>query len=77
MEEFRSGGLVDYYCCALNAVMASVLVVWVVKAVAAAYGLFALSLAVLYSLSRSETWKRSTEREQQELQEGTKHRVSE
>ena len=51
--------------------MVNVLVAWAAKGVAAAYGLFALGLAILYSLSRSDTWTRSTEREQHELQKGT------
>jgi hypothetical protein len=51
--------------------MVKLLVAWAAKAVAAAYGLFALGLAILYSLSRPDTWRRSTEKEQQELQKGT------
>jgi hypothetical protein len=55
--------------------MVNVLLAWAAKAVAAAYGLFALGLAMLYSLSRPDTWSRSTEREQQELQNGTAARL--
>lgn len=58
---------------ALHEVMVNVLTVWAAKIVAAAYGLFALGLAVLYSLSRSDTWRRSTDQERQELQKGTTH----
>jgi heme A synthase len=58
-------------------VMMNVLVAWAARSVAAAYGLFALGLAMLYSLSRSDTRRRSTEKEQQELQKGTTHRSSE
>jgi hypothetical protein len=47
---------------------------WVVKSVAVAYGLFALGTAILYSLSRVETWKRPTKAELQELQKGTMYR---
>lgn len=60
------------YCfLASREVMVNVLVVWTAKAVAAAYGLFALGLAILYSLSRSDTRRRSTGTEQKELQKGT------
>jgi hypothetical protein len=57
--------------------MVKVLVAWAAKAVAAAYGLFALGLAILYSLSRPDTWRRPTEKEQQELQKGTTDHSSE
>jgi hypothetical protein len=57
--------------------MVHMLVAWAGKAVAAAYGLFALSLAILYSLSRSDTWRRSTEKEQQGLHKGTTHLLPE
>jgi hypothetical protein len=57
--------------------MVKVLVVWAAKVVAAAYGLFALCLVILYSLSRPDTWRRSTEKEQQELEIGTTHHMSE
>lgn len=62
---------------AWDKVMVNVLVAWAVRAVAAAYGLFALGLAILYSLSRPDTWRRSTEKEQQELRKGTTHQLSE
>jgi hypothetical protein len=55
--------------------MANALLAWAAKAVAAAYGFFALGLAMLYSLSRPDTWRRSTEKEQQELQNGTAARL--
>ena len=62
----------SHYChFAFHEIMVNVLVAWAAKGVAAAYGLFALGLAILYSLSRSDTWRKPTEREQQELQKGT------
>lgn len=53
--------------------MVNLLIAWAAKVTAAIYGLFALGLAILYSLSRPDTWRRSTEKEQQELQKGTTH----
>jgi hypothetical protein len=50
--------------------MSHILTVWVVKSVAAAYGFFALGLAILYSLSRADTWRKPTEIERKELQGG-------
>lgn len=61
---------------ALCGIMVNVLVAWTARVVAAVYGLFALGLAISYSLSRSDTWRRSTEREQQEVQKGTTNQLS-
>jgi hypothetical protein len=51
--------------------MANQLTVLAVKAIAAIYGLLALATAILYSLSRSDTWKRTTEDERRALDKGT------
>jgi hypothetical protein len=51
--------------------MANQLTILAVKALAAVYGLLALATAILYSLSRPDTWKRSTENERRTLDTGT------
>jgi hypothetical protein len=51
--------------------MANQLTILAVKAIAALYGLLALATAILYSLSRPDTWKSTTEDERQALDEGT------
>jgi hypothetical protein len=55
--------------------MVKVLLALAARAVAAAYGFFALGLAIVYSLSRSDTWRRSTKKEQEELQKGAPARL--
>jgi hypothetical protein len=52
-------------------VMANQLTILAVKAVAAIYGLLAIAIAILYSLSRPDTWKRSTEDESRAIDKGT------
>lgn len=63
----------DFNRVELMAEMLRSFVVLIVKSVATAYGLFALGLAIVYSLSRSDTWRKSTEGEQEELQRGATH----
>lgn len=50
--------------------MAKLLTILIVKAVAAIYGLLALAVAILYSLSRSDTRRRSTEEERRAFDKG-------
>jgi predicted membrane protein len=51
--------------------MTSSLTILIVKAISIAYGFLALALAVLYSLSRPDTWKRLTKEERHALAQGT------
>jgi hypothetical protein len=51
--------------------MANLLVILAVKAIAAVYGLLALAVAILYSLTRPDIWKRSTEDERRAIDKGT------
>jgi hypothetical protein len=51
--------------------MANQLVVLAVKAIAAIYGLLTLAIAILYSVSRPDTWKSTTEDERRALEKGT------
>jgi hypothetical protein len=52
-------------------IMANLLVILAVKAIAAVYGLLALAVAILYSLTRPDIWKRSTEDERRAIDKGT------
>jgi hypothetical protein len=54
----------------IAAIMANPLTILAVKAIAAIYGLLALAVAILYSLSRPDTWKSTTEDERRALDNG-------